>query len=1401
MAVAQRFLGVGTVPNLTATNATGNLTGLGAGNAGPQWVSDTWRVVLIILAEIFIVCGMYLYQLRWLGVQKRRSKESAVMRLTEALSLDLLRRFLPTAKVEKYRFRGMRQKPAVSTISFENLCLELPSGQKILQDVSGEFRAGRLCAIMGPSGAGKTSLMNVLCGKAPQGYTSGVVRFNGREGTFDEYRSVMGFVPQEDVVHEGLTVGEQIRFAAELRNPIDTTAHHRKQITEDVLNVMQIDHIRNNIVGGMGNRGVSGGQRKRVSIGLELAADPAVLFLDEPTSGLDAASSLAIVQSLKRMAQLGTTSIMVIHQPRYSLFSLFDDVLLLGRTGRMVYFGSSLGAKPYFERLGFVMPDAENPADWFMDLIMGEVPNTLIPNFTPDMLYQLWEENKHKVERATRARDKAIMQLNEWQELIRKLEEEWPHMSYKGAPTTLDPRKEGVLRQDDLYQFVSRLGQENVKEEELRKAVKQLFIRIAGPSAMVATKMDVLEFLASLQGVVAADRGLRDPVRPIFRSDKSRKMSMTSITSSSQHSIASSMNEGTQALSRRGKQPSMIPEEDDHGENRQKYLEQEVERLRKELEKQRGESRQTTWTSRASRIFREDVFHRAPPAPALAVGSSGGDTPVRDAEDSDEEPQLEEVRPERSVNFNFLGGLFGSARTVEAPARKKVPREFKVILNKVEGSSTGAIVSQQDAQTLIVESVVNGLLQEWNEANPGCEVKKGYQIIAVNGIRGDSQALLEACVQETHLELTVRRRKKPPRVLHVKEGLKAPAVQSIPTGSDSTQLQDIPEGFEQDDDQEIPQEAPGPLSMLGHHGGPILSTKVLEASAHEVLEASAHEGHATLFGAGGFVDGQENAPMPPLLGPSFGLPLETAPEAVARAKVRLEKHKKRRRRHRGCSPKPSQDMAENFDNVGIGIGKFATICDEGTAELEMRPAGSSPANSGASDTGYTDASSPVAPRLEGLNQDQALEAGPRDHLKDLSPRTRAVWSKKLSGTENGVKRDPSQKRVAIQELREDDASSVTSASEADSRDSEADNRVSTIMASLPPVKSWHTIASTGLLYRLAQSRQNPGFFRQLLLLTHRSSICWWRGNFHRSLFMLIVFGATLVLALMDTYMNYQAEWQIQSILNLHTTNALLTSVFCLALFSTDRPVFWRERESGLSVAAFYVSKTLINLFDVMLQCLLLCSLYYLIRQPNVPFSYWLPPFILVSLVSAGIGYFISTVFPPRHGPFVAALMTFISGGLLGQPERILTMVTGDFLEVILDVLSYSRWSVGSYYLPILEAGDQRFWNNIGSADAQTAVADITAVYGTKPQLWSHQKNKIGAMSSEVSALLFLAAVWHLLGYFGLLLSRYRPTLHMPMKQRMKQRYYQFLNFFGPERKELIRQQVKRIRKRIEEVLC
>lgn len=355
-------------------------------------VNETVQVLIAFAVVCSLVVCLYFVDRRWTRREGNLSKAMQTNMGAHAYALNLVRHFLPTMKVAKYQFRGMRSPPAKVDIKFDKLGLSLPSGDKVLNGVTGEFLAGRMCAIMGPSGAGKTTFMNVVCGKATYGKMSGSILVNGVDIDMRQISSVTGFVPQDDIVHETLTVREQISFSARLRNKAGTSPTRIRRIVDDVLNVMQIDHIQEKIVGGVEARGISGGQRKRVNIGLELAAQPTLLFLDEPTSGLDSTSSLAVVYSLKKMCELGMTCIMVIHQPRYSLFTLFDDVLLLGKGGNTVYLGDSGAAKTYFDDLGFVMDKDENRADWFMDVISGEVPNKRIPKFEPKLLFTLWEQ-------------------------------------------------------------------------------------------------------------------------------------------------------------------------------------------------------------------------------------------------------------------------------------------------------------------------------------------------------------------------------------------------------------------------------------------------------------------------------------------------------------------------------------------------------------------------------------------------------------------------------------------------------------------------------------------------------------------------------------------------------------------------------------------------------------------------------------------------------------------------------------------------------------------------------------------------------------------------------------------------------------------------------------------------
>uniref|UniRef100_H2Z7L9 ABC transporter domain-containing protein n=1 Tax=Ciona savignyi TaxID=51511 RepID=H2Z7L9_CIOSA len=226
-----------------------------------------------------------------------------------------------------------------------------------------------LNAIMGPTGSGKTSLLDVLAQrKDPTGLKDGIVLLNGERPPID-FRLMSGYVVQDDVVMGTLTVRENLAFSANLR--LSTKKHNaeaRKLKVNDVIEQLGLQACADTPVGNEFVRGVSGGERKRVNIGMEMILDPPVLFLDEPTTGLDANTANSIVLLLYKLASGGRNIIMSIHQPRYSIFSLFDRLLLLNK-GDIVYRGPAKQAVDHFKSIGFSCPRFHNPADFFLDIV------------------------------------------------------------------------------------------------------------------------------------------------------------------------------------------------------------------------------------------------------------------------------------------------------------------------------------------------------------------------------------------------------------------------------------------------------------------------------------------------------------------------------------------------------------------------------------------------------------------------------------------------------------------------------------------------------------------------------------------------------------------------------------------------------------------------------------------------------------------------------------------------------------------------------------------------------------------------------------------------------------------------------------------------------------------------
>jgi ABC-type multidrug transport system ATPase subunit len=260
-------------------------------------------------------------------------------------------------------------KPAA--LYFENVHYTL-KGKQIVSNITGSVHPGELLAIMGASGAGKTSFLDILARKKKRGLVTGDFWLNGEKVADDEFRSVIGFVDQDDTLMPTLTVHETILDSALLRLPKDMSRASKEQKVEDVERQLGIYHIRHQMIGseeGSG-RGISGGEKRRVGIACELVTSPSILFLDEPTSGLDAYNAFNVVECLVTLVKTyNRTVVFTIHQPRSNIVALFDQLMLLAE-GRLVYSGPFSKCQSYFDSIGYACPPGFNIADYLIDLTM-----------------------------------------------------------------------------------------------------------------------------------------------------------------------------------------------------------------------------------------------------------------------------------------------------------------------------------------------------------------------------------------------------------------------------------------------------------------------------------------------------------------------------------------------------------------------------------------------------------------------------------------------------------------------------------------------------------------------------------------------------------------------------------------------------------------------------------------------------------------------------------------------------------------------------------------------------------------------------------------------------------------------------------------------------------------------
>ncbi|KAK1422456.1 hypothetical protein QVD17_25588 [Tagetes erecta] len=359
-----------------------------------------WIAVAALFGFIFVFNICYALSLAFLNpFEKPQANVSAEDESDSAIELSSVKKETADEGSQNKK-KGMILPFEPHSITFDDVkySVDMPQEMKdqgvvedrllLLKGVSGAFRPGVLTALMGVSGAGKTTLMDVLAGRKTGGYIEGDVKISGYPKKQETFARISGYCEQNDIHSPHVTVYESLLYSAWLRLASDVDEHKRKMFVDEVMDLVELNPIKDALVGLPGVNGLSTEQRKRLTIAVELVANPSIIFMDEPTSGLDARAAAIVMRTVRNTVDTGRTVVCTIHQPSIDIFEAFDELFLMKRGGQELYVGPvgrhSCELIKYFEAIPGIskIKDGYNPATWMLEVSTSAQELALGVDFT-----------------------------------------------------------------------------------------------------------------------------------------------------------------------------------------------------------------------------------------------------------------------------------------------------------------------------------------------------------------------------------------------------------------------------------------------------------------------------------------------------------------------------------------------------------------------------------------------------------------------------------------------------------------------------------------------------------------------------------------------------------------------------------------------------------------------------------------------------------------------------------------------------------------------------------------------------------------------------------------------------------------------------------------------------------